>query len=117
MSFSKQFRVETGAVMDLDRHDADFEPAGLRRSDAKEAFENLTRELSDLQYLLYAENRHSLLVVLQGRDAAGKDGTIRHVFGPLNPQGCRVTNFKVPSKIELAHDFLWRCHAVAPERG
>jgi PPK2 family polyphosphate:nucleotide phosphotransferase len=66
---------------------------------------------------MYAEDSRSLLVVLQGRDAAGKDGTIRHVFGPMNPQGTRVTSFKIPSREEAAHDFLWRCHKVAPKRG
>ena len=66
---------------------------------------------------MYAEDRRSLLIVLQGRDAAGKDGTIRHVFGPMNPQGTRVTSFKVPSKEEMAHDFLWRCHRAAPKTG
>jgi len=66
---------------------------------------------------MYAENRRSLLIILQGRDAAGKDGTIRHVFGPMNPQGTRVTAFKVPTREELAHDFLWRCHKAVPEKG
>ena len=70
-----------------------------------------------MQELLYAEHKHKVLVVLQAMDTGGKDGTIRHVFGPLNPQGCRVASFKVPSKVEAAHDFLWRCHSVVPARG
>jgi len=73
--------------------------------------------LSDLQYLLYADNEHSLLIVLQGLDASGKDGTIGHVFRSLNPQGARVHAFKEPSKEEFAHDFLWRAHLPAPKRG
>ncbi len=117
MSFTKKFRVEPGTSIDLDAIDADFKPKSLSRDDAEEKFRGLTSELRDLQHLMYAEDRRSLLVVLQGRDAAGKDGTIRHVFGPMNPQGTRVTSFKVPSREEAAHDFLWRCHKVAPKRG
>ncbi len=69
------------------------------------------------QYTLYAEGKRALLVVLQGMDASGKDGVVRHVFGPLNPQGCVVTSFKAPSAAELAHDFLWRVHQAVPARG
>jgi PPK2 family polyphosphate:nucleotide phosphotransferase len=117
MGYAKQFRVGPGETIDLDAIDADFKPEGMNREEAEENFEDLSDELRDLQHLMYAEDRRSLLVVLQGRDAAGKDGTIRHVFGPMNPQGTRVTSFKVPSKEELAHDFLWRCHNAAPKRG
>jgi PPK2 family polyphosphate:nucleotide phosphotransferase len=70
-----------------------------------------------LQYLLYADGSRSLLIVLQGLDAAGKDGTIRHLFTGMDPQGTRVASFKEPSKEELAHDFLWRVHSRAPGRG
>lgn len=70
-----------------------------------------------LQQRLFAEQKQSLLVVLQGMDTAGKDGTIRHVFGLLNPQGVRVHGFKVPTALEQRHDFLWRVHAVAPPHG
>jgi polyphosphate kinase 2 (PPK2 family) len=66
---------------------------------------------------MYAEDKRSLLVVLQALDAGGKDGTIRKVFGPINPQGCRVTSFKVPTKLESSHDFLWRIHQAAPASG
>ena len=117
MSFSEEFRVEPGRRIDLEKIDADWKPDGLSRDEAEEEFKRLTEKLRGLQHLMYAENKSSLLVVLQGRDAAGKDGTIRHVFGPMNPQGSKVTSFKVPSKIELAHDFLWRCHIAAPQRG
>ncbi len=117
MSYVKKFLVEPGARIQLDRIDADFKPKGLDRDEAEERIRELTVELRDLQHLMYAEDRRSLLIVLQGRDAAGKDGTIRHVFGPMNPQGTRVTSFKVPSKEEQAHDFLWRCHKAAPKRG
>ena len=77
---------------------------------------NIAR-LDELQYLMYAEHRRALLVVLQGIDASGKDGTIRHVMSGLNPQGCRVTAFKVPVGEEVEHDFLWRVHRAAPARG
>jgi PPK2 family polyphosphate:nucleotide phosphotransferase len=70
-----------------------------------------------LQYELYAENRQSLLIILQGLDASGKDGTIRHVLGMMNPQGCTVTGFKQPTPLESRHDFLWRIHPHVPGRG
>src|SRR3982750_1031851 len=73
--------------------------------------------MSVLQYLLYAENRRALLVVLQGIDAGGKDGTIRHVMTGLNPQGCRVVSFKVPAGEETKHDYLWRVHNQIPPYG
>ena len=117
MGYSRSFRVKPGKKIDLDHIDADFKPADLDRDEAEATFKTLTDKLRNLQHLMYAEDKRSLLVVLQGRDAAGKDGTIRHVFGPMNPQGCRVTSFKVPSKIEASHDFLWRCHVSAPKRG
>jgi PPK2 family polyphosphate:nucleotide phosphotransferase len=117
MGYAEKFRVPPRKKMDLDSFDVDFKPKGLSRKEAEEKFQELSDELRDLQHLMYAEDRRSLLVVLQGRDAAGKDGAIRHVFGPMNPQGTRVTSFKVPSKEELAHDFLWRCHRATPKRG
>ena len=75
------------------------------------------KKLTDLQNVFYADSRHSLLIVLQGRDAAGKDGVVRTVIGAFNPAGVRVTSFKVPTAIEMAHDYLWRIHQVAPEKG
>jgi len=77
----------------------------------------LVAELAELQARLYAEATRSVLLVLQGLDASGKDGTIRHVFTGVNPQGCRVSSFKAPTPLELSHDFLWRVHAQCPERG
>ncbi len=87
------------------------------RKSAGEEFRDLRDELIRLQPRLYAENRQKLLIVLQAMDAGGKDGTIRRVFKGVNPQGVRVTSFKVPSKEELAHDFLWRIHKAVPARG
>jgi PPK2 family polyphosphate:nucleotide phosphotransferase len=79
--------------------------------------DKLRSRLDELQNALYAESKQSLLVVLQARDAGGKDGTIRRVFSSVNPQGCSVTAFKAPTPNELAHDFLWRVHAAVPARG
>jgi PPK2 family polyphosphate:nucleotide phosphotransferase len=84
---------------------------------AKKALKENTKELKEIQRKFYADDRYSLLIVLQAPDAAGKDGTIRHVLGGLNPQGCRVNSFKKPSSKELQHDFLWRHYKVLPERG
>ncbi len=87
------------------------------KREALESLEGLGRRMDELQNALYAEGRRSLLVVLQGRDTAGKDGTIRKVFGPLDPLGFTVTGFKVPTPVELTHDFLWRVHQAVPPRG
>jgi PPK2 family polyphosphate:nucleotide phosphotransferase len=81
------------------------------------ASEELRKRLIELQLRLWAENRQSLLVVLQAMDAGGKDGAVRKVFSGVNPQGCRVTSFKQPSEEELAHDFLWRIHKAVPRQG
>src|SRR6478752_4626193 len=86
--------------------------AGKEKIKAKTA--EMIEELNDLQNLLYAESRHSLLIVLQGMDASGKDGLIRDVFGKMNPQGVRVASFKEPSELESSHDFLWRIHLQTP---
>lgn len=87
------------------------------KEDGKAALAGLNDQLSELQQLLYAEGKRKVLVVLQGMDTSGKDGTIRHVFHTVNPQGVRVKSFKRPNETELAHDFLWRVHAYAPGQG
>jgi PPK2 family polyphosphate:nucleotide phosphotransferase len=92
-------------------------PKGWDKQETKAQLEGVLQELDELQNLLYAQGTHSLLVVLQGMDASGKDGTIRNVFGKLNPQGVQVKSFKTPSADELARDFLWRVHAHVPARG
>jgi PPK2 family polyphosphate:nucleotide phosphotransferase len=74
-------------------------------------------QLADLQEVFYASEKKALLIVLQGMDTAGKDGTISHIFSGINPQGCDVTSFKVPTPMEARHDFLWRAHAAVPPRG
>lgn len=117
MSYRKNFVVEPGSRVDL----ASIDPAAKDEHKTKaEAAADMKRDIEklfDLQYLLYAGNERSLLIVLQGLDASGKDGTIGHVFRGLNPQGARVHSFKEPSREEAAHDFLWRAHVPAPERG
>jgi PPK2 family polyphosphate:nucleotide phosphotransferase len=75
------------------------------------------RQLDELQEVLYASQQKALLIVLQGMDTAGKDGTIRHIFSGISPQGCDVTAFKVPTSLEARHDFLWRAHVAVPPRG
>jgi len=93
-------------------------PAALPDDDAlKEETRKLLGQLGDLQATLYADARYALLVVLQARDAGGKDGTVRKVFGACNPLGCQVTSFKVPTPEELSHDYLWRVHQQVPARG
>lgn len=89
----------------------------LDRDSAKAEFREYRNELIDLQRRFYAQGEHKLLVVFQAMDAGGKDGTIRRVFQGVNPQGVSVTSFKVPSKDELAHDFLWRVHKRVPSKG
>jgi len=92
-------------------------PKDADKDKTKKRTQEILDELDELQNLLYAENKHSLLVVIQGMDASGKDGVIRNVFGKLNPQGVTVKSFKAPTAEELSHDFLWRVHSHAPAKG
>ena len=92
-------------------------PKDYHKEAAIRETEQIRQELVELQERLYAENQRSMLVVLQGMDASGKDGLIRKVFSGLNPQGITVHSFKEPTKEELAHDFLWRIHAQTPKKG
>jgi len=117
MNYAKKFAVEPGAKVRLDDIDPAFTGSHESADEAKAAIAKDCDRLADLQYRLYAENKRSLLVVLQAPDAAGKDGTVRHVFGSLNPQGATAHSFKVPTAEEAAHDFLWRAHKVTPARG
>jgi PPK2 family polyphosphate:nucleotide phosphotransferase len=116
INFRDKFLVKPGCKIHLKNYD----PGATTNYSKKKALsllqENLDR-LKTLQHLLYAENKRSLLVILQAMDAGGKDGTIRHVFGPLNPQGVKVVSFKKPTEEELSHDFLWRIHRHTPRTG
>src|SRR3984957_7475122 len=90
---------------------------GVSRSHAVKAHAVHVKKLATLHDVLYAEHKRSLLIVLQGMDAAGQDGTIKHVMSGVNPQGCTVTSFKQPSTQESDHDFLWRIHSAVPPKG
>jgi PPK2 family polyphosphate:nucleotide phosphotransferase len=117
VDYRKEFLVRPGDSVKLDAMDASYTGKLTSSDEAAVELEKCQKTLRDLQYRMYAEDQRSLLVVLQGRDAAGKDGTIRRVFSVMNPQGCSVKSFKVPTTVELAHDFLWRCHSAMPARG
>ena len=92
-------------------------PGAPPKGKARDELATLTERLDELQHALFAEGKRALLIVLQGRDTGGKDGVIRHVFGPLDAQGVTVTGFKVPTPLELRHDYLWRVHQAVPPRG
>jgi PPK2 family polyphosphate:nucleotide phosphotransferase len=110
--------VAPGVPFDLADHDpASIEGGPGDRKATKAVIKDLRKELAELQARLYAEGEQALLVVLQALDAGGKDGTIKHVFKGVNPQGCKVTSFKQPNDTELSHDFLWRIHQNTPHRG
>jgi PPK2 family polyphosphate:nucleotide phosphotransferase len=112
----EKYRVAPGATLRL----GDLDPAdigGIDKAAAKDETKALNRRLEALQELLYAEGKHKVLIVLQAMDAAGKDGTIRHVFDRVNPQGVKVASFKKPTSREIAHDYLWRVHAHTPGTG
>jgi len=116
-NFTKELMVTPGKSVKLDKWDPEntlgWKKGAKMRADLDKSIERIDK----LQYLLYAEHKRALLIVLQGRDAAGKDGTIRHVMTGCNPQGCHVTSFKVPSAEEMSHEYLWRIHHAVPEYG
>ena len=118
-SLAKPFRVTDGShfsLKDIDPGDTlDLETEEKPR--AKEALATGVEALAELQDMLYAQDRWAVLLVFQAMDAAGKDGTIKHVMSGVNPQGCQVYSFKAPSAEDLNHDFLWRCMKYVPERG
>ncbi len=115
-SFRQLLAVAPGSKVDLGDFDAG-ETFGREKDAAGAELEKVLARLADLQGRLWAEAKHPVLVVMQGIDAAGKDGTIRVIAGAFNPQGTPVTSFKVPSPIELAHDYLWRVHRQIPGKG
>lgn len=113
----ERLRIEPGTAARLAKRDAADELGLHGKEQAEKQLERLRERLETLQQRLYAEARHSVLLVLQGLDAAGKDGVIRRVFEGVNPQSCRVVSFRAPTSTELAHDYLWRVHAALPARG
>ena len=114
---SKDFRVREGDDVDLKKWPTMIDPVYKSKEQYQELLTDHIARLSSQQQLLYASNRHAILLVFQAMDAAGKDGAIRHVMSGVNPQGCQVFSFKHPSPAELQHDFLWRTTRNLPERG
>ena len=114
----ERYRVKEGQHIRLEAYDPqDTSAFKGSKEEGEERVDELTDTLEALQELLYAQNKHRLLIILQGMDTSGKDGVIRHVFEGVNPQGVRVASFKAPSPLELSHDYLWRIHQQAPARG
>jgi len=110
------YKIDSRKPVKLDSWATRYE-GKLTKEEAKEETSALIKRLKDLQELLYADGSQALLVVIQAMDAAGKDSTIKNIFGPVNPQGCKVVSFKTPNSTELAHDFLWRVHQNVPRKG
>ena len=117
MKEDKKIFVKEGTRVNLQDYDTSYSGDFKEKKDAKVKLQNDIEKLSELQYKLYASNKYSLLLIFQALDAAGKDGTIKHVMSGVNPQGCEVTSFKEPSHEELEHDFLWRCYKRVPRKG
>jgi PPK2 family polyphosphate:nucleotide phosphotransferase len=113
----KKLLVEPGSEVNLRKFDTKYTAEFKDKEDAEEMLQKDVKRLTELQDMLYAENKYSLLIIFQAMDAAGKDGTIKHVMSGVNPQGCEVTSFKQPSYEELEHDFLWRVSKALPKRG
>ncbi len=111
------FRVAEGTEVNLKRWPTEVDAVYKSKPHYKRLLEEHVEKLSEQQQLLYADNRHAILLIFQAMDAAGKDGAIRHVMSGVNPQGCQVFSFKHPSAEELEHDFLWRTTRALPERG
>lgn len=116
-NFSKELIVTPSKSVKLAKWDAEDTLGWQKGAKMRASLDKSIERIDKLQYLLYAEHKRALLIVLQGLDAAGKDGTIRHVMTGCNPQGCHVTPFKKPSSEELSHDYLWRVHHAVPEYG
>jgi PPK2 family polyphosphate:nucleotide phosphotransferase len=114
---SEDFRVKEGETVNLEKWPTLVHPVYDSKSHYEKLLHEHVSQLSALQRLHYASNRHALLLIFQAMDAAGKDGAIRHVMSGVNPQGCQVFSFKHPSATELEHDFLWRSTRDLPERG
>ena len=116
-NYRKQFIVKPRAEIRLKHFDPGYNGKHESHKKALSEIQENLQKMEQLQYRMYAENKHSVLIVLQGVDAAGKDGVVRHVLTGMNPAGCVSVNFKEPTKEDLAHDFLWRVHPHVPARG
>lgn len=114
----KKYRVKPDSKLDLSKWDPDDSSEfDGNKEEGRAALAYLNGKLAELQEILYAEHKHNVLIVLQAMDTGGKDGAIRHVFKGINPQGVRVASFKVPSAMEMDHDYLWRIHQQTPGKG
>jgi PPK2 family polyphosphate:nucleotide phosphotransferase len=116
-TITRTFRIRPGETVELKRRPTRIEPVYASKRHYKQLLQDHVSQLSGLQELLYASNRHAILIIFQAMDAAGKDGCIKHVMSGVNPQGCDVFSFSHPSPTELKHDFLWRTTRDLPERG
>ena len=114
---TSKFLAKPGSKIQLSKADTSFTGEFPKKSDAKKLLTENIKRMAELQDKLYAQDKYSLLIVFQAMDAAGKDGTIKHVMSGLNPQGTQVTSFKQPSSTELDHGYLWRINNALPERG
>ena len=117
MKLRKELLVKPGRRVALDQFDPSQTFGWEKSAAVTKRLEHNTARLAELQWRLFAEGRHAVLIILQGMDASGKDGTVRHVMTGLNPASCRVQSFKVPTADEARHDYLWRIHHVVPARG
>ena len=117
MNYSQRFLIKPDSKVKLRDVDPDFMDKHTNSGDIDEVTERNKSRLKDLQEILYAEHKRSLLICLQAMDAGGKDGVIRHVIGAMNPQGCKVVSFKQPNSLELDHDFMWRAYREVPAKG
>ncbi len=117
MKIKNEYLIKPQTHVRLDDFSTTASGEYRHENEANDSLEKNRKALGSLQELLYASGQHAVLVVLQAMDTGGKDGTIRHIFTGINPQGCKVTSFKVPTPLEAAHDFLWRVHAAVPPLG
>src|SRR5213595_228788 len=113
----KKLVVKPGSRIRLKHFDPGYHGKHGSHKSALPEIEKNRQKMDELQYLMYAEKKRSLLVILQGLDAGGKDGVVRHILTGLNPAGCRVVSFKQPTAEDLRHDFLWRVHSHVPAKG
>ena len=116
-NYLKKLIVKPGSKVRLEHFDPSYHEKHESHKSALPEIQKNLQKMEQLQYLMYAERKHSLLVVLQGLDAAGKDGVVRHILTGMNPAGCAAVGFKQPTPEELAHDFLWRVHPHVPTKG
>jgi PPK2 family polyphosphate:nucleotide phosphotransferase len=117
LKYLEDFRVKEGKSVSLKEYDTDYDHKNISKEEGESLLKLGIQKLSELQDKLYAHDQYSMLIIFQAMDAAGKDGVIKHVMSGLNPQGVKVSSFKVPTHLELSHDYLWRHYLALPERG